>query len=780
MIRVVRILRWVLFFEGWLLLAAPAAVLRWISYLEQVLPPTATLFGQTAFFTFVCWTMGSLCLLTFWGQGLQKRWTRWTGLAVSLFNLAVFPPLGLTGLITIRRFARFHLPEDGDQSVITPETKSVRIARACLTAAVLLGAYNWLENFAASIGVRLGVFGWHTLLAVAFGQVGVSLTHDLAHTLAARALGARYPVFRLGPWSWMNMYLVGEPGGKRQWNRLFAHDSYLAGIPSEESRVRSNLILAAASGPFLSLLAALTLFLLMLRSAGTPLEWEGDWLGVLALLYAMDFSIHMLPFGYSDGKVLVDLISNNSRGVKLVHQLRESMDRLQRSGEPAAEAASGPKALRIVDPILQRRDVLNRMAERGVTGGVQLAQSHQDLGIAELLSGNLVSAREHLERSLDLFASCPNPAYKGRSWLWLAKLYRQSQLAAEANYAYGRALQCWQPEKSNPKSFEAQSEAKISLAHLKMLAGDAGAASDELEALENQLPKDPLLLASYHHAAAVAAYRMRWQDRGRQHVKNALKILLRAKVEPQVRGMALLHLGDFAWDLWQAGQAAPAAGILQTAIEGLQQGGAPELPNHLRLLRAEILAKTGQPELAAEELEALSNPGPEQERRAREIAGWIALASGEGEVAAEHFDSAANTLDERERARLFVAAARALSSAGNRHDATALARSACDVLIKEEHGEAGVALLLLAAHLTAEQPHGPKHPFFEEGLRILHAAHLQPPPDKLLALRDLVHMYDSAGRTIESSELQEEMMWILQQITWQTEDLESVPLHEPA
>lgn len=781
MIRVVRILRWILFFEGWLLLAAPAAVLRWISSLERVFPKAATTFGQTGFFTFVCWTMGTLCLLTFWGQGLQKRWTRWTGLAVSLFNLAIFPPLGLTGLVTIRRFSRFHLPEDGDQVSVTPETRSVRLMRAMLTAAVLLAGYQWLENFAGTVGVPIGVFGWQTLVALGAGQIAVSIVHDLGHTVVAKLLGGSFPILRIGPWSWMNTYLIDEPGGSRQWDRLFAHDSYLAGVPGDSSKVRSNTILIAAAGPVVSMLVALTLFLVMLRSA--PLAWEGTWMGVLAFLFALDFSLQMLPFGYSDGRILVDLLSRNSRGTSLVKQLTEAAWSYQDALDPhnpAAPSTGRPPTARIMDPVLQRRESLNRMLARGVSGGLQLAQFHQELGIAELLCGNPVSAREHLERSLDLFSGFPNSANKARAWMWLERLYRSSQMAMESQYAHGRATQAWEAEKNSAKSLDLLAEARIALARLKMNQCDYDGATELLNEIHSHMPKDPLQMAFYHHVAAVNGFRMRWQDGSRQHVKSALRLLLGSKLDPQVRGMALLYLGDFAWDLWLAGQAAAAAGVFQSAIKGLEEGGSPELPNHFRLQRAEILSKTGRPEEAAEELERVVNPSPDQERRAREIAGWVAMAVGQGDIAAEHFDAAADTLDERERARLFVAEARALTLAGQRSDASSVARAACDVLIKEEHGDAGIALLLLAAHVSAEHPQMDKHPFFEEGCRILRSALLQPAPDKLLALRDLVHLFDAIPRPIESAELQEEMMRVLQQITWQTDDAAQPVLHESA
>lgn len=666
----------------------------------------------------------------------------------------------------------------------------MRLMRATLTAAVLLSGYQWLENFAATLGVRVGVLGWQTLLALAGGQMVVSIIHDLGHTVAAKVLGFRFPVLRIGPWTWMDTYLVDEPGGGTQWNRIYAHDSYLASVPADPAQVKSNAMLIASAGPLVSMMAALALFVLMLRSAGTPLANEGTWIGVLGFLFALDFSLQILPFGYSDGRILVDLMSGNSRGAMLVKRLAEASLGYEEIKEANASVAPQPAApsenerkpniQRVIDPVLHRREALNRMLERGVSGGLQLAQSHQDLGIAEFLCGNVGTAREHLDRSLELLSGFPDSPAKARAWMWLVRLHRSQQKSMETQYAQGRAVLAWETEKKSSKTMESLAEAEIALARLKVEQCEYDEAQELLDAIQGHFPKDPLQMALYHHVTAICGFRLRWQDRSRQHVKSALRVLLSPKLDPRFRGAALLHMADLAWDLWLSGQAVAAAGVFERVIKGLETSGSHELPNHFRLRRAEILAKIGRAEESSEELKRLVNPSPELERRACEVAGWAALAAGDPEAAADRFDTAADTLDERERARLFVAEARALTSAGKISEASALARAACDVLMKEEHGEAGVALLLLAAHVSADAPDTEKHPFFEEGCRIVRSALLQPAPDKLLALRDMVHLFDSIPRPIESAELQEEMMRVLQQITWQTDDAAQPVLHESA
>jgi Tfp pilus assembly protein PilF len=751
-------------------LAIPAAVLRWLSYLESHFPSASSAFGHTGWFTFVCWVMGCLCLATFWGQGQQRRWIRWTGLAVSLFNLAIFPPLGLTGLACMRRFNRFHHPEDTDAGTVGEESRSIRIARTVLVFFVIAAGYTWLDTFADRLGIASHAFGWQTVLVILMGQVVIAVIHDLAHTVAAALLGFRFPDLRIGPFTWTAG--GGLLSGAGQWNRLFAHDSYLNGIPKNPDSARVNLILASAAGPVVTLLAALSLLLAMLQSSGTPLAHEGRLIGVLAFLFALDFTLNMLPFGFSDARVLVDLLRNNSRGQKIVRQMEAA---LSGRGFTGINKDSTANVLPVPDPVAQRRDLLNRLIGRGVSGGLQLAQAHQDLGIVECLTGNLVSARELLDRSIELFAAFPEPEHKGRTWLWIEKIHRCNQLAVESHYAYGRGVQAWEAKKSSAKNMEVLAEARISLAFLHLGQSELGTCMEELEKVEANPPRDPMLMARFHHAVAVSAFRLRWQQRATRHVNLALKILRGEKLLPEQRGLGLLLLGDLAKDLWHAGQGILAAEILAEVSDKFCKGGVAPLSTYFRLLRAEILAKTGNSDAATAELDAVVDPDSDQERWMIEIAGWAALTHGDVDKAAHHFDLAANTLDERERARVQVAEARALFSDGKRAEAGSRARAACDVLMREEHGEAGIALLLLCAKLYAEHPDTTAHPFFEEGRRIVRSARFQPAPDKLLALRDLVHLYASIDRQNESAELQEEMLWVLNQISWQTE----APVDEP-
>ena len=81
--------------------------------------------------------------------------------------------------------------------------------------------------------------------------------------------------------------------------------------------------------------------------------------------------------------------------------------------------------------------------------------------------------------------------------------------------------------------------------------------------------------------------------------------------------------------------------------------------------------------------------------------------------------------------------------------------------------DAGVALLLLALHRYGAGPGTAIHPFFQEGRRIVRTARFHPAPDKLLALQDLALLYAALNRTIEASELQEDVQHMLQQMSWQ-------------
>ena len=791
MIRVVRFFRWVLFFEGWVLLMAPATALRWLTMIEAYLPESGRqlLTGTPVnWITASCWAAGCLCLATFWGLGQQARWVRWTGLLIALFNLFVFPPLGLTGLVTMRRFARYSSPRDIDRESPTEETSFVQIGRTTLIAILLIAGYRWMDNYADQLGIAGMRFTFGTFVFILCGQVLVSLAHEAGHALAARALGFRFPVFRLGPWSWTNSPADGASGHLTvHMRRIFAHDSYLSGIPRSASSTRWDLIITAAAGPFLSLLLSLALFLGMLHAAsnGDAVASEGRILGILALLFALDFSMNMLPLGYSDARVLVDLLSNNRRGRNMVRSLQNASGSASvAAAEPAPTAegarAAAPARMRrpataragaLLDPVTQHREMVNELVHRGVVGGLPLAAATQELGIVELLAGNVGAAKEHLERSLELLSSFPSHTNNGRSWLWLEKLHRRQQNGVHSHYAYGRGVADWEAAKEAARKTADVAQARVSLALLHLGQGEIGSAVEELEQAESYVPREsenPILYGQYHQAMAIAGFRMRWLTKSRQHAWSAFRAFSEAFPDPTARGKGLLHAGDLAQDLWHVGQGALASEFLDTITGEFAEAGAEGPVAHLTMLRAEILAKTGYAAEAVAELDTIAGADAIEERRIAEILGWAACASGEPEKAVSYFEIASDTLDERERARLLVAAARALMNGGDGPRAVSAARAACDVLMQEEHGEAGVALLLLAAQTYRNEPDlTESHPFFVEGKRIVHAARFQPPTDKLLALTDLKALYESLNRPVELAEIHEEIRSVNQQMSWQ-------------
>lgn len=782
MIRVVRFFRWVLFFEGWVLLMTPATILRWLTMVQSYLPETGQkLLNGTPvnWITTGCWAVGCLCLATFWGLGQQVRWVRFTGLAIALFNLFIFPPLGLTGLVTMRRFARYSAPGDIDRESPTEETTFVQIGRTTLIAVLLIAGYRWMDNYATQLGIAGMRFTFGTLVFILCGQVLVAFVHEAGHALAARALGFRFAVFRLGPWSWSDGQLSVHL------RRLFAHDSYLSGVPGSTVNTRWDLIATAAAGPFLSLLLSMASFLAMLQTAATTNgdssasgdSIEGRILGILALLFALDFSMNMLPLGYSDARVLVDLLSNNRRGRNMVRSMQNAsgviavQDVRQPGNAPAKPKRTGNRAGALLDPVTQHREMVNELVHRGVVGGLPLATATQELGIIELLAGNRGAAKEHLERSLELLSSFPSHQSTGKSWMWLEKLHRLAQNGVHAHYAYGRAVADWEAVKETAKRTEDIAHARIALALLHLGQGELGSAMEELEQAEAHVPRaadNPILRGQYHQAMAVAGFRMRWLTKSREHAWSAFRAFTEASSDPAHRGRGLLHAGDLARDLWTAGQGALASEFLETVAIEFAEGGAEGPVTHFTMLRAEILAKTGYSAEALAELDTIAGADADQERRIAEVLGWAALHSDQPDKAATYFDIASDTLDERERARLLVAAARALMQAGDGPRAVSAARSACDVLMPEEHGEAGVALLLLAAQTYQNEPDLVEtHPFFVEGRRIVHTARFQPPTDKLLALTDLKALYEGLNRPVELAEIHDEIRNVNQQMSWQ-------------
>jgi len=766
MVRVLRLLRWILFFEGWILLAAPAAVLQWSTRIVDLLPkgewnPTSYL----TWFSLASWAAGALCLATFWGMGAQKPWVRITGLAVSLFNLAIFPPLGLTGLVAMRRFTRYNLPEETDENALVEETKMVRIGRITATLVLLVAGYRWIDSFAEQLGAAGPGFGWQTLLLLLCGQLLVALSHDTGHLLMALAFGFRFPVFRIGPWAW-SAKTSGEPrAASVQLERLFAHDSYLAGFPGNPAHVRWDLVAVALAGPIVSLLLAFSLFLGMLNVPGTAVAADAQFLGILALLFALDFSMQILPFGYSDGRILVDLLSNNRRGRNMVLQMTAAAAPENHTVKGIANLALQVSGA-VGNPIHALRENLNQLLRRGVVGGVDLAQSYLELGVAELMTGRYAASLEHLERSLEYLNAFPQASRHAVPWLWLEKLYRYQQRGVESHYAYGRAVQYWESAKESASKMNDIFEARVALASLHMGQGELGSCVEELEEAEPHLPRDKAYLFAvgrFHQAAAVSGFRLRWADRARSHAMSAARAFTHKRLDAFQRGLGLLHLGDLALELWHAGQSELAAEFTAQAVAGL---GSSEAASWLRLQGGEILAKSGHATEALATLDAIGETDSEQEMRVASILGWGSLLGGRHLDAMEYFEAAAATLDPREKARQDVAQARALMHAGRHGTAVGAARGACDALMREEHGEAGMALLLIAADEFRNDPMLTAHPFFEEGCRIVRAARFMPPPDKWIGLQDVLLHYDALGRSLEAGEIREEIHRVEAQMSW--------------
>jgi tetratricopeptide (TPR) repeat protein len=577
-----------------------------------------------------------------------------------------------------------------------------------------------------------------------------------------------------------------SPGSSRtaavNLKRLFAHDSYLAGFPSNPLHVRWDLLAITASGPVLSLLIGLALFLAMLRSPGTAAAADAHFMGILALLFALDFSMQILPFGYSDGRILVDLLSYNRRGRNMVLQMTAASAVPQNQPAAGLSQLASHLAMDVLaagagDPIHPLRENLNLLLRRGVVGGVDLAHAYQALGIAELMAGRHAAAREHLERSLEYLNSFPSPARHAVPWTWLEKLYRYQQRGVESHYAYGRAVQYLENVKSSAGKVAEIFEAQVALANLHMGQGELGSCIEELEQAEPHLPREKSRLLSagrFHQAAAVAGFRLRWNERAQASAIAAARAYTHRSLDPSLRGLGLLHLGDLALELWHAGQSILAAELTAQAYTGLSKSDAA---SWLRLQHAEILAKTGKREQALAVLEALEDESdPEQEMRIAAILGWASLLSGRYLDAIQYFDTASATLDPREKALYEAAQARALLQAGRFTQAVGAAREACNTLMREEHGEAGIALLLIAADEFRNDALLTSHPFFEEGCRIVRAARFMPSADKWIGLHEMLTRYETLGRKIETAAIREELNRVETQMTWDQAASEPGPL----
>ena len=249
----------------------------------------------------------------------------------------------------------------------------------------------------------------------------------------AWALGFRFVALNIGP-----LTVVKDQWGHRhvriQWSRLTGAEGYAAAVPISEEHIRSNALLMIFAGPFASLNAALLCWLVYLNLPGS--SWEEYWVvpGILAVLFAADFAVNLIPIGYSDGSMLLHLLLWTKHGQDLYARQLASKTHNDAS-QRLVEQDFGAE-------VQLRRKALDQMLARGDAPSLLLGHSYQALAYAQLNHSQRHDAEANFQKSIEVFNRCReiDPIYEANSWSGLEKVYRMRESVDEAHRAANGAV----------------------------------------------------------------------------------------------------------------------------------------------------------------------------------------------------------------------------------------------------------------------------------------------------------------------------------------------------
>jgi len=513
---------------------------------------------------------------------------------------------------------------------------------------------------------------------------------------------------------------MGRRFFKFDWKKLLLAGGYMGSVPTSAKSLRMNQILVTFAGPFLSLNAGLLLFLLFLRLPGTSLEQYWKPIGMVALLFVVDFIRNLIPIGYTDGTILLHLLLWTKKGQEFSSAWLSAKD---------AEAADQVHEQKDFDEeIAARKRVLDQARAHGEVPSPALATNYLSLGFAYLGASESDEAEQILKRSLEIVKQCHgvNPLLEANSWLGLQRVFMVQQRAVEAQGAAGSAIRAF--EKAKPKLKRPEYlEVQATLALLHSDSGDDYAALQEIEQAlalypsgRKQLPRKAHLLG----LQARSEFRIGRHEAALALVDEAVGILRSVEIQETDKFQAASELSTIGLNLWTAGRSAQGATLLSEAIRMMEERGAARQAAHLRIVLAEMYRKAGQVQEAEAALPASEGLRPRDRVEWMHQRALIQLKrafSSEAVVLLEQALALQKELGRqspREVASLERSLSDALLDAGRLEEAEAVARRACDVFVPLRHPDAAEPLVTLAIVLNFRQEES-ADAYLEEALQLI-------------------------------------------------------------
>jgi tetratricopeptide (TPR) repeat protein len=533
------------------------------------------------------------------------------------------------------------------------------------------------------------------LLVFDAGLIVVTTVHELGHTLAAWFIGFRFIAFNVGPVT-ITKDQFGQRHYRFEWSRLTGLGcGYAAAVPVSEEGIRSKAAMMIFAGPFMSLNAGLLCWLIYLNLSSLGLEAYWGIPGILAILFVADFFVNLIPIGYSDGTMLLHLLLWTKHG--------RSLYAMNLSAKTHSDAAERLVRQDFAGEVELRQKALNQLLASGSPASLQLGHSYQALGYAQLNHWQRKQGAESLQRSLEVFGRCKDcdPIHVANSWKGLELIHRLRHNVEEARRASDSALEAF--EKVSARSLDAASRASIASCIAELYADshrfELGMREAEraLAALSSSpkylLQKSDLLRIKMRCHAGLGEMVL-----AREATVEAATILRSPDIADTERIRAASSMGNLAASAWSAGTGDDASGLLQEAIQRLEQAGGLTRAVGLRIFLTHFL----RVERRLAEAEAALPAETDVDQAARKAflderaAIYLETNRIEEGLADSELTLRLVTDDDLDLAVVRTNLAEYLLADGKVIQAGELARQACDALLPLRHPVAAEALVTLA------------------------------------------------------------------------------------
>jgi tetratricopeptide (TPR) repeat protein len=589
----------------------------------------------------------------------------------------------------------------------------------------------------------------------------VLLVHELGHALATWAVGYRLKVICAGP-----VTIRRDVRGRRimfDWSRVLSGGGFVGAIPSSPKDLRANAMLIVFAGPFVTLLCAAVLFLLLINLPGTALArwWEPVALGLV--LFGASFFRNMTPVGTADGNRLLQLTLRNRAGEEFLNLFAASTD-MERAEEARA-------SVDLDDEVASRLRVVERIKSGGGHDRLPLAVAWQNLGIAQFQAADPAEAEASLQESLRMLQNCRDvhPALEGNVWSVLCHLHRERHQADGVESAYRRALDAF--ERAEKKGGVDPVQRRLVVASLHLHAGHPELALDEIETGFAVLPsgaKHAMNRATLLRLRSECDFAMGQPARGLAAAREAAELLRSAAALENNGRRAVAQLVALGASLWKGGQGEEGILVFSEAVTWLEQHGASPLAARCRIGLAAKLCKAGRLGDAEAALPPEADLPAYQWGTLCAVRGSIRLAQLRFEDATADFARGIQLRGAGVRPNPVSVAvdksglAQALFGCGRVADAEREALEALDILLPSAHPDASEALLTLALIGWQRGEQGADAQF-EQALRCIANAPLLEPALKARHLEDEARRLRHYGRVNEAAraDAQAKQQWRL-------------------